>query len=212
MKSDGQVSVPCWGSSFLYKKTKQTIGGGKHKFPSPIGEVVSYIVIADHVSFTGEKFPSPIGEVVSYIERASHRREPCRALVSVPYRGSSFLYAYIKYSNGCCNRFPSPIGEVVSYIHGGKEVTYEHHNKFPSPIVEVVSYILKRKSPKGVKSKSFPSPIGEVVSYIVARSHHLFRTTHGFPSPIGEVVSYMTSSVTGCSTWIRVCFRPLSGK
>ena len=87
------------------------------RFPSPIGEVVSYI-IATGREFEANRFPSPIGEVVSYIEwkatslfRAIHGMFPSpvgevvsymasqsaagfmsAADVSVPYRGSSFLY------------------------------------------------------------------------------------------------------------------------
>ena len=59
-------------------------------FPSPVGEVVSYIH-SRSVNIAQCRFPSPVGEVVSYIRF---------------------------YLNGVAidSAFPSPVGEVVSYI------------------------------------------------------------------------------------------------
>ena len=67
MKADGQVSVPCWGSSFLY-----------------------YFFCVYEGDKSGKGFPSPIGEVVSYIKWRKFTMTNFE--VSVPYRGSSFLY------------------------------------------------------------------------------------------------------------------------
>ena len=60
------VSVPYWGSSFLYRVATKALLCTAGLFPSPIGEVVSYMVLIMTIT---------IDEVVS-----------------VPYRGSSFLY------------------------------------------------------------------------------------------------------------------------
>ena len=63
----GMFPSPVRGSSFLYTITPKQ-SGGKPWFPSPIGEVVSYILdkLFENLDFT-PTFPSPIGEVVSYM-------------------------------------------------------------------------------------------------------------------------------------------------
>ena len=115
----------------------------KFEFPSPIGEVVSYIVeIYVRDRKTGIEFPSPIGEVVSYIHGCQVGNGGSRAKVSVPYRGSSFLYGTRKsWRYGLQSPFPSPIGEVVSYIVFILPLKYNQQT-FPSPIGEVVSYMM----------------------------------------------------------------------
>ena len=64
--------------------------------------------------YVRDRFPSPIGEVVSYIMEDFMNSEIY--IVSVPYRGSSFLYSLSLHRRSPGSRFPSPIGEVVSYI------------------------------------------------------------------------------------------------
>ena len=92
------------------------------QFPSPIGEVVSYIISAvrgAEKSIYG--LPSPIGEVVSYIIYVRDRK------TGLEYSG-----------------FPSPIGEVVSYMLSGQISGIKINTPFPSPVGEVVSYIERR--------------------------------------------------------------------
>ena len=62
------------------------------EFPSPVGEVVSYMRKRGYYErYTKNLFPSPVGEVVSYIGRWFVDGVDA-STVSVPYRGSSFLY------------------------------------------------------------------------------------------------------------------------
>ena len=83
------VSVPYRGATFLNILCGLGFMISRIMFPSPIGELHFSIRVVPSSS-SGIQFPSPIGELhfsISYI----FMRLPPLSLVSVPYRGATFL-------------------------------------------------------------------------------------------------------------------------
>ena len=84
------------------------------------------------------KFPSPFGDLVIYI-RSKLRQLGSLHSVSVPFRGSGYLYRTGGQGMVQQLRFPSPFGDLVIYISSTREnpITL----KFPSPFGDLVIYI-----------------------------------------------------------------------
>ena len=80
-------------------------------FPSPIGELHFSIIMAHNGTLFRMWFPSPIGELHFSIF-VSNLYDISQPIVSVPYRGATFLNYYMYISSICKHLFPSPIGEL----------------------------------------------------------------------------------------------------
>ena len=137
-KSNGIVSVPYRGATFLNDGQTEDEILSRIKFPSPIGELhFSIITVKKNEYYTKKGFPSPIGELhFSIWEQLTERdqQHSFRPLsgsyisqwlflsssrnssydVSVPYRGATFLNdsgnSFVAYP--LTRVFPSPIGEL----------------------------------------------------------------------------------------------------
>ena len=101
--------------------------------------------------------------------------------VSVPYRGATFLNTDKSYNDTFEIMFPSPIGELHFSIN--QKFIKKIGGPFPSPIGELhfsiawPSLLICRDS--------FPSPIGELHFSIMI--DFLTGIVYLFPSPIGEL-------------------------
>ena len=127
------------------------------------------------------RFPFPIGELHFSIYH-KYRFHNFEILVSVPYRGATFL-----------NR-----SNNINILHTSVSVPYRGatflnifagiliifiYGPFPSPIGELHFSIASAK--RWVSSNLFPSPIGELhFSMVSAPTYNNMRQ---FPSPIGEL-------------------------
>ena len=80
------------------------------KFPSPIGELHFSMVLVDVSLFCNCSFPSPIGEL--HFSILNNSINELVDMVSVPYRGATFLNDIKSYSGTKRITFPSPIGEL----------------------------------------------------------------------------------------------------
>ena len=103
-------------------------------FPSPIGELHFSITTHNIEDYWNNLFPSPIGELhfsmcyyfslcylllvsvpyrgATFLNSATLTFKCSRFIVSVPYRGATFLNASVDVSVSCLYLFPSPIGEL----------------------------------------------------------------------------------------------------
>ena len=81
-------------------------------------------------------------------------------MVSVPYRGATFLNLDKIYRRIKNKPFPSPIGELHFSIRNNDGLV-EAYKLFPSPIGELHFSMLK-ESPVSIYCTLFPSPIGEL--------------------------------------------------
>ena len=80
-------------------------------FPSPIGEL-HFSIFSSRSSLRGTKqFPSPIGELHFSIFSTKYGLTYF-AVVSVPYRGATFLNIVLHILDKEGTTFPSPIGEL----------------------------------------------------------------------------------------------------
>ena len=92
-------------------------------FPSPIGELHFSITKRELINITDKQFPSPIGELHFSIIMA--KTFDSTRIVSVPYRGATFLNRLMIHIQKSSKKFPSPIGEL--------------HFSIPSPQPHVLS-------------------------------------------------------------------------
>ena len=103
-------------------------------FPSPIGEL-HFSIFSSRSSLRGTKqFPSPIGELHFSIFSTKYGLTYF-AVVSVPYRGATFLNIVLHILDKEGTTFPSPIGELhfsMKCLNRFSQMT-----KFPSPIGEL---------------------------------------------------------------------------
>ena len=103
-------------------------------FPSPIGELHFSITTHNIEDYWNNLFPSPIGELhfsmcyyfslcylllvsvpyrgATFLNSATLTFKCSRFIVSVPYRGATFLNILLVVSVSCLYLFPSPIGEL----------------------------------------------------------------------------------------------------
>ena len=152
------VSVPYRGATFLNHLPEflQNQGIG---FPSPIGELHfsimkhrwdqeqhscfrplsgSYISQLDSSEaqnrLHGLLFPSPIGEL--HFSIISLNTPDFSTIVSVPYRGATFLNICLPCVENWLEEFPSPIGEL-HFSMVKKKMSKFATKAFPSPIGEL---------------------------------------------------------------------------
>ena len=140
------------------------------KFPSPIGEL--HFSICDwSLNEEGEISFRPLSG--SYISQLWYVQCPCGAhIVSVPYRGATFL-------------------------NGSWQSLSRNENAFPSPIGELHFSIMK-----WIKDGSiawFPSPIGELHFSIAFR--HLQQNSFPVSVPYRGATFLNTISATPCPVW-----------
>ena len=111
-------------------------------FPSPIGELHFSITTHNIEDYWNNLFPSPIGELhfsmcyyfslcylllvsvpyrgATFLNSATLTFKCSRFIVSVPYRGATFLNASVDVAPPKHSEFPSPIGELhfsIMYTH-----------------------------------------------------------------------------------------------
>ena len=151
-------------------------------------------------------FPSPIGELHFSIDLT--KTVEIERIVSVPYRGATFLNcSQILYCISDTS-FPSPIGEL--HFSMNYDVFNEFRQKSFRPLSGSYISQLTDIRRNGLAFDLFPSPIGELHFSIVAGIGTLENAPIEFPSPIGELHFSMTFPLTGGEKrWNR--FRPLSG-
>ena len=130
-------------------------------------------------------FPSPIGELHFSIVFNAHGRLLHKKIVSVPYRGATFLNFDSAFSHGeLTDLFPSPIGEL-------------HFSIVIFPSVQCVlrpvsvpyrgATFLNAHSGRSTKPKNCFRPLsGSYISQLVEISH-ITKNENLFPSPIGEL-------------------------
>ena len=158
-KSNGIVSVPYRGATFLNDYLNITDDDFCSKFPSPIGEL--HFSISNNM-VNKKMVPGFRPLSGSYISQWSRETiEQQNHIVSVPYRGATFLNTVETfYRKEARKMFPSPIGELHFSIKG-----YYHVLRlckvFPSPIGELHFSICFKICLTGYKIQ-FPSPIGEL--------------------------------------------------
>ena len=89
-------------------------------FPSPIGELHFSITTHNIEDYWNNLFPSPIGEL--HFSMCYYFSLCYLLLVSVPYRGATFLNASVDVAPPKHSEFPSPIGELHFSIinHAGQ--------------------------------------------------------------------------------------------
>ena len=121
-KTYDTVSVPYRGATFL-NSVGLSDNPSANTFPSPIGEL-HFSIYKNPRRNNVERFPSPIGELHFSINDIIIFKL-YSSIVSVPYRGATFLNnqtVVVKYNH---QQFPSPIGEL--------------HFSIPSPQPHVLS-------------------------------------------------------------------------
>ena len=127
-------------------------------------------------------------------------------LVSVPYRGATFLN--LSSSN------PMTVGLIVSVPYRGAtflnaDVIFYDLSAFPfpSPIGEL-HFSICYMDIRGKCQKVFPSPIGEL-HFSMLYSIHTTRHQHQCFRPLSG--SYISQFYVTCEPFKVWCFRPLSG-
>ena len=173
-------------------------------------------------------FPSPIGELHFSISSS-----PCRCasflLVSVPYRGATFLNENKAHEQRNTGSFPSPIGE----LHFSIIILY---SCISIPCFRPLSGSYISQSEKGNRdgnSHLFPSPIGEL-HFSIKNRKTSSKYSDGFRPLSGSYISQLITNTSAPSSQLmkvsvpyrgatflnRVlipyekgteCFRPLSG-
>ena len=135
-KSNGIVSVPYRGATFLNNNKDTTYTEGNNMFPSPIGELHFSIVNFQISSvFFSSRFRPLSGSYISqsvtdqaikaicsvsvpyrgatFLNAIRRQWKRSWTAVSVPYRGATFLNAlFTVFVKNGCGPFPSPIGEL----------------------------------------------------------------------------------------------------
>ena len=135
------VSVPYRGATFL--NIDRTFLMLQAQFPSPIGELHFSIKIFSFVSRSQRCFRPLSGSYISQLrlQVVSHGV----TLVSVPYRGATFLNNRRTCSaKAVWKPFPSPIGELHFSIKSIKLDKSILVKEFPSPIGELHFSIIRK--------------------------------------------------------------------
>ena len=106
------------------------------------------------------EFPSPIGELHFSIRLCERRNEREKIIVSVPYRGATFLNFCISTNYRSYPGFRPLSGSYISQFFDTGFIAIITP-PFPSPIGELHFSITKREL-INITDKRFPSPIGEL--------------------------------------------------
>ena len=134
-KAAQPVSVPYRGATFLNAQGHVLSAYRRKLFPSPIGElhfsIISFFSFHFSVMWV---FPSPIGELHFSILYYWYWKHP-RSIVSVPYRGATFLNAFITHI--AIMMMVSVPYRGATFLNCGMNATIIYYNGFPSPIGEL---------------------------------------------------------------------------
>ena len=129
-----------------------------------------------------KRFPSPIGELHFSMTFAVHW--DCYRMVSVPYRGATFLNNVKPTAWELVNKFPSPIGEL-HFSMGNKIISTSLWNTVSVPY-RGATFLNSTVSSRSVDSSAVSVPYRGATFLNHNCSVHEMRKGR-FPSPIGEL-------------------------
>ena len=172
-------------------------------------------------------FPSPIGELHFSIVDGSD--DQIMRIVSVPYRGATFLNNYDKDYLHKNHRFRPLSGSYISQLWGMRQELLQLQQCFRPLSGSYISQLITKQ--QWSNFLKFPSPIGELhfsieeyllVEYCMQgfrplsgsyisqlKDGKLLTATESFPSPIGELHFSIRRQI--CLEIMILSFRPLSG-
>ena len=131
-------------------------------FPSPIGELHFSITTHNIEDYWNNLFPSPIGEL--HFSMCYYFSLCYLLLVSVPYRGATFLNsATLTFK---CSRFIVSVPyRGATFLNASVDVAPPKHSEFPSPIGELhFSIVITKKLGVGTLGKGFRPLSGSYIS------------------------------------------------
>ncbi len=173
-------------------------------FPSPIGELHFSITTHNIEDYWNNLFPSPIGEL--HFSMCYYFSLCYLLLVSVPYRGATFLNSSVDVAPPKHSEFPSPIGE----LHFSMLQLMLHHRNTQSFRPLSGSYISQYFISCVCLLFIFVSVPYRGATFLNCNNKKAWSWHAGerFPSPIGE----LHFSIVPCLQFSTdICFRPLSG-
>ena len=176
------------------------------KFPSPIGELHFSIWIIILNLKTGLVSVPYRGTTFLNLRRL--RSDTNWSKVSVPYRGATFLNRPQYTVRKLRNLFPSPIGELHFSMHKVMSYPRTDGNCFRPLSGSYISQWGTSPAQRAAIIK-FPSPIGELHFSIISFFSFHFSVMWVFPSPIGEL--HFSIDANAYFTPFSISFRPLSG-
>ena len=142
-------------------------------------------------------FPSPIGELHFSIF-VSNLYDISQPIVSVPYRGATFLNYYMYISSICKHLFPSPIGELHFSIFITK---YDRRNEAQVSVPYRGATFLNEIMMDIVEDYQVSVPYRGATFLNNRKQCYIIQSSTRFPSPIGELHFSMQNSFplhTGC--------------